>query len=370
VSLNDEPVEIKVKKLRPDEPTFDDTPLEENDSRLTQAYAWYRAKYKGDHKEWVTWLADYLEADGESESASIARNIPKGKIQQNLCIIARLLHRGVDLPVQTVSYFMDRIEEILEENEGVQHQGSGPQRVSPKEHLREKIGEVIAVIETHVDKHFDDQWYTFDLKEIFKEQNLKGVYAQAVYDFYLPKLKEILDAKKEDADEDLKYAYRNYDDTRINQLEDFLTNLCVSAYDWAKDHPTVKVRKARKKDPEKLAKKVKYLKVFVDESLNLTSQSPTKIHGADVVWLYNAKYRVLFYYVAAENHSLSIRGTTIINFDANKSMGKKLRKPKETLKAILDGGKVQARKTFEALPGSHHAGGRINEASLILRVSA
>jgi hypothetical protein len=74
-------------------------------------------------------------------------------------------------------------------------------------------------------------------------------------------------------------------------------------------------------------------------------------------------------YVAAEYQELSVKGTSIIGFDENKSICKTIRKPEEKLKEFKAAGKVQLRKFLDDINATDtKMNGRINEETVLLKV--
>jgi hypothetical protein len=101
----------------------------------------------------------------------------------------------------------------------------------------------------------------------------------------------------------------------------------------------------------------------------LVSINPADIVGAQELWVYNTKSRKLGKYVAKEFAELSIKGTSIINFDEVKSVQKTLRKPEEQLKEFKAAGKVQLRKFLDDIKAVDiKLNGRINEEVVLLKV--
>gem|GEM_PF-5789315 len=132
-----------------------------------------------------------------------------------------------------------------------------------------------------------------------------------------------------------------------------------------------KVRKARRKKPvsaEKLISRLKYQKE--DPDTKMESISPIKILGANELWIYNSKYTLLTLYRARNDQGFSVKGTTILNYDEEKSISKKIgRQTKERLDGIMLSGKVALKKYMDTLNGSgYKPNGRINENTILLRV--
>lgn len=129
-----------------------------------------------------------------------------------------------------------------------------------------------------------------------------------------------------------------------------------------------KTRKPKKITPEKQVKGLKYLPS--EPTLKLQSLNPTRILGAEVLWIYNTKYRKLGKYVAADaKKGLSVKGSAIIGFDEMTSVAKTLRKPKEQLTALLACGKVEQRKFLEGIKTAEaKLNGRITKEVILLKL--
>jgi hypothetical protein len=129
-------------------------------------------------------------------------------------------------------------------------------------------------------------------------------------------------------------------------------------------------RKPRKKKPISFEKKVKNLKFKKDDIENkLVSIDPVKIMGAQKLWIYNTKTRKLGVYTAFDDAGLSVKGSSIENYKYSESVSKTLRKPKDVLSRVLDGGKVVLRKVMGEINSKpQELNGRINKDIILLRV--
>lgn len=90
-------------------------------------------------------------------------------------------------------------------------------------------------------------------------------------------------------------------------------------------------RKRKAKIPEKMVEKVQYMESFPE--LNVNSISPEKIPGSNEVWLYNTKYKILT--VLKSKSGMTVKGTTIYDFDEKLSEAKRMRKPENFLRGIV-----------------------------------
>jgi len=230
--------------------------------------------------------------------------------------------------------------------------------------MTEEIEDAIEKFQTDPDK-FDPK--SFKILNLLKGKQAKAAHARIIRDFYKRNLEEIQEAYSS-KDEQLKEAYSHLGKKNLKKILDFYNDL-VSACDMlgqeAKVNRKPRAKKAVSKD--KLIAKLKFKKS--DEQLKIVSINPADVVGAKELWIYNVKTRKLGKYVAAEFSDLSVKGTTIINFDEEKSVQKTLRKPVEQLKAFKAAGKVQLRKFLDEINAVDiKLNGRVNEETLLLRV--
>jgi hypothetical protein len=130
-------------------------------------------------------------------------------------------------------------------------------------------------------------------------------------------------------------------------------------------------RKPRKKkavSPEKLTARFKYLREF--DELKLKSQAVTDLVNAQEAWLYDTKKRKLIY-VVADTHAgqFTVKNNMLIGFDPTNSVQKTLRKPAEQIRALLQGGVAQHRKSFKDIKATEvKFNGRGNENLILLKI--
>ena len=90
---------------------------------------------------------------------------------------------------------------------------------------------------------------------------------------------------------------------------------------------------------------------------------------AQAIITYNTKTLKLSIYYPADKNSLSFKGTTLINFDENKSVQKTMRKPAEQISMFKKVAKRSLQKEFSAVKSVEtKMNGRFNEQTLILRI--
>lgn len=131
-----------------------------------------------------------------------------------------------------------------------------------------------------------------------------------------------------------------------------------------------RVRKVapKKINPVKMVSKMQYKKK--DEALGLESLRPEVLIGAKQAIVYNTAYRFLMYFKAASDDGFMVSGSTLKNYDLEKSIFKKIRKPEEMAKAIKGLTLAAMRKYLDTVNGKEFAcKGRFNENMMILKVS-
>jgi hypothetical protein len=166
----------------------------------------------------------------------------------------------------------------------------------------------------------------------------------------------------------LKEAYSHRSRKQIKNLIAFYQEVMAACSMLAQEAKVNRAPRAKKSVPaEKIVAKLKYLKT--NEPLKLVSINPTDIIGSKELWVFNTKTRKLGKYMAKEYSELSVKGTSIINFDEATSIQKTIRKPEEKLKEFKAAGKVQLRKFLEDINATDtKMNGRINEETILLKV--
>jgi hypothetical protein len=242
---------------------------------------------------------------------------------------------------------------------------------SVQERLREVSLRMTDEIEDAIER-FQVDPDTFDpkafrLMNLLKGNQVKAAHARIIRDLYKSSLAELQEAYA-GKDEQLKEGYSHISKKNLKKLVDFyneIVSACEMLGQEAKVNRKPRTKKAVSKD--KLIAKLKYKKT--DETLRIVSVNPADIVGAKELWVFNIKTRKLGKYVAGDFSDLSIKGTTIINFDEAKSTQKTLRKPVDQLKEFKAAGKVQLRKFLEDINAVEiKLNGRINEETLLLKV--
>lgn len=213
--------------------------------------------------------------------------------------------------------------------------------------------DVIADLEVYIDNMLLNRQIEKSPEEIFKDG---GTLDKAVVQQFIQDWKS---ATKDDAsppDPEMK----NTIDSHVKAIEDAFN--AIPSTERA-------ARKTKLVDPSKLVKKLKYndQAIMLDDLL-VTSVLPEKIIGAQVLWVYNVKTRKLGQYVAYDENGLSVKGSTIMNYDSAKSFQKIARKPKILLTTLLVSGKVTQNKLLGSIKAVESVlSGRINNDTILVK---
>lgn len=168
----------------------------------------------------------------------------------------------------------------------------------------------------------------------------------------------------ESDDEDILYGYGNLSKKNIKKLLSY----CNDVLESCKSKPTSKLsgKPKKEKSPKVLVSKLKYQKEF--KELNLNSIQSEKIIGSSEVWFYNTRLRKLIRYKAIDGLTLTVKGTTILNWDSDLSGSKILRNPEVQLKEFLNLTKPSINKFFLELKSMKtNINGRTNDDLIILK---
>jgi hypothetical protein len=216
-------------------------------------------------------------------------------------------------------------------------------------------------IDYAIDKFIHSKVWDFNTKAHLLSNNVSGMVAKKIGDYYKLNVDEI-DEALAGTDEQLTEGYSFLTKTELKKFRAAIQSIVD---DCAQHQVTVKKPRAVKvKAPALVVKKLKYM--FKHDLLNLKSINPADIVGAKELWVYNIKYRKLVAYVADDSDSLTVKGTTIINYSIAKSWSWTLRNPEKFFKDTQIGKRPlnAAAKALTTKPVAPN--GRINEETILL----
>jgi hypothetical protein len=234
--------------------------------------------------------------------------------------------------------------------------------------LAEKTNGLIGEIEYHFDLVVSGKPTDFKPYDFLTKNNVPQ--AQLLkYERVFGDIRQEFTEAEQGGDEQLNEAYAFLSKSDFKRINDFLNKLqaAIEQYRGVKK-ATKKARVKKAPNKQKLVSKIKYCKEHKD--LKLVSINPVDILGATELWVYNTKTRKLGKFVAEDFQTLSVKGTTILNYHESKSVSKTLRKPEDKLREFNKAGKIQLRKFLEDIKSTEtRLKGRINEDVVLLKIA-
>ena len=339
---------------------------------LVFAFQWYN--HHKDSKDARKYLVEYLTKNDQitelqkqaASSLNLSWNIVDGWL-------ARCLSRGAWIPdgvfnnfQERMNVFRDRLDKIVTEK----NLGTAVVDTSNVISIQERVAAKTDTFIMELEGKFDDVWHKQSGEEFVPytwmvENEVKPMHAAKIAEYFRSRATDwiaIIESKDE-------YVKESYPRSRKEMIEaaKFFTAVATDAEKLASNKNAA--RKPRKKKPISFEKKVKNLKFKKDDTENkLVSIDPVKIMGAQQLWVYNVKTRKLGVYTAFDDAGLSVKGSSIENYKYSESICKTLRKPKEVLSRVLDGGKVVLRKVMSEINSKpSELNGRINKDTILLR---
>jgi hypothetical protein len=336
---------------------------------LSKAYNWYN--YSCVNKQLIPWIIEFMKNSDKytPQQISTYRTVPETRTIPTVGAIARMVNNGADIPYETLDWAHEKILETLTYAPVVKNiEKEQPKVISIADRVKEKTSVIIGDMEEQLDNFFYTD-YTSDFKpyDYMKKNDVKAIHASKIaiyYETLRAELQEALTGK----DDQLKEGYSRLSKPQLRRYLEFVSNIISDAESIAQvKKATRKTRKTKEKSSNQLTSKMKYLKE--SGPYKIASIDPTKIIKAQTLIVFNTKYKKLGVYVAADSTGLSVKGTTIINYDAEKSMSKTLRKPEDILPSTINTGKLAFNKMFSGIKTAPSAiNGRINEDTILVRI--
>ena len=333
---------------------------------------WYNVM--SDEKDKDKWLIDYMKKHGYSKTdiSNIVNLNSLGNVAKNgAAVLARIESNGTVFAGELEGRVKSRIEKALSYSQReVKEDTSSVKVVS----IQDKIK---ALAEPHI-IHVDDEihsWYyerktkiEFSLYTYLQRNQLNSQicnHIKALVSKIYAEHAEMVEGK----DEQLNEAYAYLPNASKKAIMKQLTSCMDDIERFVGNTKVSKPRKPRKKKEvtaSKLINKLKYQKEFT--KLKIKSISPESIVSAQQLWVYNTKYGHLTMFNAIDHKGLSVKGTTIVDYDQTSSLKKKLRKPEDVIQKVLTGGKLVLKKLMiELTTKPIEVNGRINDDCILLK---
>jgi len=344
-----------------------DWPEDKFDNFLRKSFYYYNYYYnqKDTKKYVVEWMKSTSEFD-KNEVRAFERAGDRS-IPMTACSLVMAHRAGMPLRARHIEFLDECILKAIKtaEPEPIAQTAAGDKPEAYKPTIQDRLAEKTSELIGDLEGKYDDQ-ESFKAYDWFTANNVVQSQLNKYVELYSRRKAE-LELAQSKKDEQVREGYSHYKAADFKRRIAWIDQLL----DAVEQYRTVKkaVKKARvKKAPskEKVVAKLKYAKE--NKELKIVSINPAEIIGAQELWVYNSKSRKLGKYVAAAYQTLNIKGTTITNFDSDKSVCKTLRKPEEQLKEFAKAGKVQLRKFLDEIRATEtKMNGRVNAEVLLLK---
>ena len=347
---------------------------EQFDHFLRQSFYYYNYYYsQKDCKKYVVeWMKDPELKFTKDDIKAFIRSGDK-TINQTACSLIMVHRKGMPFRGRHLEYIIENIRKSinLAGAEEIEVTENKPKAYVPtiQDRLNEKTSELLGELEGQYDELSTNKKFTFKTYDFLVANNVPQSQLNKYEEVFQSKFDELKMAF-EKQDEQLVEGYSHLKTADFKRyfayIDQTLTE--IEQYRGIKK-ATKKVRVKRAVSKEKVVAKLKYAKE--DKSLKLVSINPADIVGAQELWVYNTKTRKLGKYVAVDQYqTLSVKGTSIINFSETKSTSKTLRKPEEKLKEFAKAGKIDLRKFLENIKATEtRLNGRISVDVLLLKTA-
>jgi hypothetical protein len=319
-------------------------------------------------KDAEKWAQDYFKKKLKVDVGDALKSAP-----DTFGYVCRIVMNGGSLDIKNLTWFENQIKEITEKSKKpkkkvvVKDENAVP-TVTIQDRIREKAHECIGELEGQLDDYVvSDFKADANPYAIMHTMNVKSVHVKMIVDFAKKRRSEF-DEVLNTTDKELKEAYSNFTKPQLKKIIGWCDQIILDSQKvMGAAQQNRKPRKRKVKSPEELVAKIKVLDKYDD--LKLVSIATKDIVGALQLWVYNVKQRKLGCYHAEDAGGLSVKGTTITNFNETKSIQKRLRKPEVTLPEVLKGGKVALRNLLDGVKAVESPlTGRVNGDTILVRI--
>jgi len=241
---------------------------------------------------------------------------------------------------------------------------------SPMDIVKERTSDFIGEVEDVLDLFYNGTYIDVENYSVYNEMvkaDLNSFSAANVLKYYQPLLAEINELVS-DKTEDLVEAYSHW---TIPKRKKYLKLVQLIVHDAERYVLSKKATRKPSKPKVKTADKQVSKLIFASDSAEhkITSINPTSIVGANRLYTFNVKYRVLTEYVTESPKGFEVRGSTIYGIDLERSRAVRLRKPEEQLSTFLTKTPTAINKFWAMLTTKTitDVKGRINKDTILLR---
>ena len=283
---------------------------------------------------------------------------------KNLGYVLRMVSRGYQASLEQLSWIDSRITELSKPKPVVQIVDVD-KPVKPKDSIQDKVYNQCTVFINEIEDKIDARDYSLKVYEYLTTQACKSIHVKQIIEHFKPLSLEVKEAMLGE-DEQLIEGYSNYTKTEIKKLSQFLQLIISDCNGFTSNSKVTKTPRKKKIVPiSKKVLKLNYKKE--DPEYKIVSIKPESIIGCQNLWVFNTKTRKLGVYVASDESGLSVKGSTIENYNVELSVNKTVRKPLDVIPNVIKGKKTVLKKIMSDINSVQTLlNGRINGDVVLL----
>lgn len=345
-----------------DEPIIEKVSALTYETQLSRALNWHARDSDG--KQRKAWVLAYLKKAKRTTEVDLMTDISEWHFY-SLGVIVRLKMMGSELSERHEEFIEESIQTILAapvvSKKLVAAKATTAMVVGIQERILDKARETCG---ERIDG-FVDEFVTSGCPANFKinMNDINGPTAKYIASVYTKTLEE-LNEVQEGSDKQLVEGYSNFTKVQLKRYIALVEQI-IAGCEQAKKLVVRKPRARKAKPAGEIVKRMKFMKEFPE--LGLKSISAPSIIGSTELWVYNTKYKRLQVYRAVAGDVLTVKGTSVLNYDTNTSCQKTMRKP-EQVTAMAGTAKRAISTQFKALTTKETTvNGRINEECILLK---
>lgn len=325
---------------------------------MIDALSWY--SYNKDNSNYKSWLLEYMKGKFPSNTIqSVTQNI--GMISGTWAAVARMESRGIktgsDLSLR--DYLTEFAVKYKVEDDITQPVKNA---ISIQDRVDGSCTKYINFIDEQIDNFILGNKYSMEFYDGLNAAGCKAAHVRIIKKYYQQSFDNV--AALAASDPTILEYYQGYGKQGKKAIIEFYTALENDLSKLEQTKKASRVRKVKKPSIEKIVSKVKYCKE--SSEFKVGSIHPQKVLGGEQLWVFNTKTRQLGRY---NGSNFNFKRSTLSNFEPDTSVSKKLRKPEEFLKTVLNATKSQLNKQFDGIKAvAKPMNGRLNEFNILLRV--
>jgi hypothetical protein len=343
------------------------------DNRLRKSFYYYNYYYS--QKDCKKYVIEWLQKNSKLSIEEVKAFNRAGDrlLPMTVCSLIMAHRAGMPFRGRHIEFIIDSVVDVISkaEPEEVPVIATAEQvynRPTIQDRLAERTSEIIGELEGIFDDIATGVKNPTKLYDFLVANNVVQSQLGKYEDLYRTRKAE-LELAQSKTNPQVTEGYKHLKAADFKRIISWIDDLLAAVEQYRgvkKSLKKARVKKAPSK--EKVISKLKYCKT--DAVLKLVSINPADIVGASELWIYNTKSRKLGKYVAAAYQTLTVKGTSLINFDTDKSVCKTLRKPEEKLKEFAKAGKIQLRKFLDDIKATESKmNGRMNADIVLLKVA-